>query len=307
MVRPMMTLTDTGTDTGTLEARRTEQIRIATIGWLLNQRSPHTRRAYQGDLKAWMTWCDEHRIDPTTPTRHEVAAWIVWMRDRQGLGNQTIRRRSSAIKSWHRELTLEALRPNEDCHAGIKRPAANTVSTTVLLTDGQVQALLDAARTLNTPAETAVAMMATMGLRASSAGHASASHVQGSPFGPLLMVTAKGDKTMLMPIPQVVSDAVARVGWPGADLPEFVPYQPSRAYRRVDGWVRRAATIAGIDGFHCHQLRHWYATVALREGVSERHVQDAMGHASMDTTRRYDRLRQSLTDHATHTVSGLLR
>jgi integrase/recombinase XerC/integrase/recombinase XerD len=43
---------------------------------------------------------------------------------------------------------------------------------------------------------------------------------------------------------------------------------------------------SGVD-FHCHRLRHTLATKLLSKGVSIDIVQKVLGHASINTTRRY--------------------
>jgi integrase len=47
--------------------------------------------------------------------------------------------------------------------------------------------------------------------------------------------------------------------------------------------VKRAS---GVD-FHCHRLRHTLATRLLAKGVAIDVVQKVLGHASINTTRRY--------------------
>ena len=52
---------------------------------------------------------------------------------------------------------------------------------------------------------------------------------------------------------------------------------------RIDTAARRA----GVKGFNPHDLRHTYASVCLRNGVSLRDLQARLGHASIRTTERY--------------------
>jgi integrase len=49
-------------------------------------------------------------------------------------------------------------------------------------------------------------------------------------------------------------------------------------------------------------MRHAFVTVALDAGVPLHRVQDAAGHASADTTRRYDRNRHALDGHAVYAL-----
>lgn len=299
-----MTITETDSGGDLLHARG-ELVRKVTVGWLINQRSPNTRSTYKQGLDQWIAWCLQHGIDPTEPTRHEVAAWATEMEQR-GLSANTVCVRVRAVKSWHRELTLEGARSNTDCHLGVKLPRVPDESTSRLMDDDEVLLLLKLARKRDNPAETAIALMAAMGLRCGEAGHVAGTALQQSPWGTLLMVKGKGGKNMAVPCPQLVLDAASRHGWPGDDLHLFVPYLPKRAQKRVYGWLRPIVREAGITDFHPHMLRHWYCTTALREGVAERHVQSSMRHANADTTRRYDRAKDRLEHHATHTIASLL-
>jgi integrase/recombinase XerD len=296
----------TDTANGELLEQRAEAIRKATNGWLIGLRSQNTRRAYTNALKMWMRWCGDAGVDPVSPTAHEVGAWVTWMAEVRKYSPDTMRQFMGAVKGWHTELQLEGLRPNIDVHSRVNRPRATTVSTTRLLSDAEVQSLIDAARQRRTPVETALLLMATMGLRASEAGSVTGNELQRSPVGTLLRVNGKGGKVAVMPVPQVVLDAAERVRWPGWDLHLFAKQTVDRPYRRIVGWCEPVAAEAGIDDFHPHMLRHWFVTVALREGVDERHVQDSARHSSMDTTRRYDRLQNQIANHASHTVGRLI-
>jgi integrase len=73
--------------------------------------------------------------------------------------------------------------------------------------------------------------------------------------------------------------------------------------------VRRLAKAANIPGWRRlspHSLRHAFATVYLDAGGNLRDLQDALGHASPSTTRRYDRDRRNLNRDATYLVGATL-
>jgi len=50
---------------------------------------------------------------------------------------------------------------------------------------------------------------------------------------------------------------------------------------------QRYARVAGINGFHIHQLRHTFARLAGEIGGSLADVQEALGHANISTTKVY--------------------
>ncbi|MFK4243871.1 tyrosine-type recombinase/integrase [Micromonospora chokoriensis] len=70
-------------------------------------------------------------------------------------------------------------------------------------------------------------------------------------------------------------------------------------------WLRRLASAAGIasaNRLSPHSLRHAFATSARAAGVPLEDVQDAMGHADVRTTRRYDRDRHNLDRDPAHVL-----
>jgi integrase/recombinase XerC len=117
------------------------------------------------------------------------------------------------------------------------------------------------------------------------------------------MVAGKGGKRALLPITPVVRRAVERVGWPGDRLSPGMSI--NRARQRAYVWVQTAAKRAKVD-MHPHQLRHWFVTSGLREGVPLHVMQDSARHSDPATTQRYNRLRNQIEDHAAHTVGALL-
>lgn len=302
-------MTDIVTSTGgDLIDHHDEQVRRITAGWLIGQRSSHTRQVYQRGIRTWIAWCRERGIDPVNPQRQEVQAWITHMREIAGHSPATVRVYHAAVKGWHTELSVEGARQPLDVHYRLRLPTKTETADTRLLSDLEVRGLIIASRTLPSPAETAVCMMATMGMRATEVGRAHAGMVEPSPYGPLLRSTGKGGKVTIRPVPKLVQQAARRVRWPGWDLVE-VPgrdnWSDERVYQRVRRWTDRVGELAQVPDFHPHMLRHWWISRALQLGVEERHVQAGAGHASFDTTARYNRANDDLEHHPTHTIVTL--
>ncbi|MBE0467620.1 MAG: tyrosine-type recombinase/integrase, partial [Candidatus Desulforudis sp.] len=70
------------------------------------------------------------------------------------------------------------------------------------------------------------------------------------------------------------------------------------------GHARACAAATGID-FHAHRCRHTFATELLRRGVPLDVVQEALGHADINTTRTYARTApQALMELGRHRRDG---
>lgn len=277
-----------------------EQVRQTTLAWLIGQRSDHTRRAYTRALAMWIAWCRNHDLDPVNPSRAEVQVWVADMA--ASYAAKSVQLYHTGVRSWHNELAAAGARPSIDVHHKISRPRARRRVTPRLLPDAEVRALVHAAKEVTEPAEVAILMMATMGMRAGEVCSVKGSMIESSPYGPMLRFTGKGNEVALVPAPRVVIEAAERTGWPGDNL-DGLTYDA--AYKRLGHWTSRAAKRAEVAGFHPHLLRHWYVSRALEEGVDPMIVQASARHASFDTTMGYARNVDTLRKHATFTVADV--
>ncbi len=103
--------------------------------------SPATRLAYEGDWRAFQSWCTDRGIAalPTSPT--SVAAWLAAQAER-GLRPATIARRCAAVRHYHRlagidplptdaavvKTTMKGLRRSLGAAQAKKAPATNVVA-----------------------------------------------------------------------------------------------------------------------------------------------------------------------------------
>jgi len=97
-----------------------------------------------------------------------------------------------------------------------------------------------------------------------------------------LLVHGKGGKTRLVPMHPTVWREVA-------DLPAGSVMRSTGGRDDAD-WISRTARYRisrlGVTG-GLHRLRHRFATRMLAAGASTRHVQEALGHASLTSTQVY--------------------
>jgi hypothetical protein len=82
---------------GLLRARE----ELVAAAWLMSLRSARTRRAYAGDLRAWLTWLAERDVDVLEAGRVHVDMWVGGQQD-AGAEPASVRRRLSALSSFYR-------------------------------------------------------------------------------------------------------------------------------------------------------------------------------------------------------------
>jgi site-specific recombinase XerD len=63
-----------------------------------------------------------------------------------------------------------------------------------------------------------------------------------------------------------------------------------RRYQNLYRSWNKARCAAGLRDFRLHDLRHSFASILVNNGVSIYEVQNLLGHASINTTKRYAHL-----------------
>ena len=167
-----------------------------------------------------------------------------------------------------------------------------------------------------------VATFAVTGVRLGEAVALSVASLDGPPGERRLTVVGKGDQARALPLYPAL-EAVLEVylasraaRFPDHDLawpttPLFVHHGGQRLTpRQVQYLIERLYVRAGIraqvpPGALVHALRHTFATTALEGGANVLEVQQLLGHASLDTTRRYleataNELRDAVRAHPSH-------
>ncbi len=289
-------------------------VREWVVGFLLAQRSGHTRRAYAGDLQGFLGWCVQTGLAPGRAARADLDRYVRVLEltpsERTGrvLSKATVARRVATLAGFYRYAALELGWASSPA-AHLARPrTAREVSLGPSRVE--VAALLTAAEADGPRAAALVSLLVHTGLRIDEALSRDVGDWRVEAGHEVLRLDRKGALEGVTLLPEPVIRALR--GYLGERTAG--PLFATATGRRVDqpaAWrlLRRLATAAGIDPVERvspHALRHAFVTLALDAGASLRDVQDAAGHADPATTRAYDAARGRLDRHPAYAVGALL-
>ncbi|MGE0707796.1 MAG: tyrosine-type recombinase/integrase [Planctomycetota bacterium] len=279
--------------------------------------SPHSLRAYAGDLRALFDFLDgpeaaeadphERAFDPAGLTRADLRAYLAELR-RRGLERATVQRRLAGVRAFYRHLVREGL-VEDDPTRRVRTPAQRRRLPRFLRLD-EVRLLLAAPCEHQHPFplrdEALLATLYGAGLRVSEACALDlgdlAPTIEGPEGGTCLRVQGKGRKERLAPLGARSAGRVDRYVREerAALLARARRLPPARAalFLNKDGrrlgvrgaraMVERSVREAGLpDWVTPHTLRHSYATHLLENGADLRAIQELLGHASLATTQVY--------------------
>jgi integrase/recombinase XerD len=299
-----------------------ERDQVLVAAWLTGLRSARTRRAYAGDVMAWLGWLADRETDVLAAGRVHVDLWAATQLD-AGSAAASVRRRLSALSSFYRYCAAHDLTGRVPTQ-GVARPVVDPDYTaTVGLDRDQARALVAAAdadtgvQALRTAA--VVRLLLHNALRVDEACSADIADLGEDSGHRVLRVVRKGARKAKVPLtPATVAaletyltERAVRVGeWRQLGGPLLATAAGGRLHQgHLWELVRRLARTAGIDAWDQlspHSLRHSAITFALDAGVALRDVQDYAGHKDPRTTRRYDHSRDSLDRNAAYTVAAYL-
>jgi site-specific recombinase XerD len=291
--------------------------------WFANLTSHQTRRAYQSDLAGFMRFAGiEQPEEFRMVTRGHILAWRADL-ERQLLSGATIRRKLAALASLY-DYLCESNAVTHNPVRGVKRPKAETSEgKTLALGDAQARALLDAppADTLKGRRDRAIlSVLLYHALRREELTKLLVKDFSQERRGvPHLRVQGKGSKLRFLPAHphslRLVAEYLAASGHgQEADGPLFRRVRapkagmlasaltPGSIYADVVVRYMDQVGIAG-DNMGPHALRATAATSALEHNADIAKVQEWLGHASISTTRVYDRRGSRPEDSPTFKVA----
>ncbi|CDN49818.1 tyrosine recombinase XerC [Neorhizobium galegae] len=263
--------------------------------------SPNTLDAYERDTRQFLTFLTGHLAGPAkisdihTLRPADLRAFLA-ARRREGSGARSLGRHLAGLRSFLRYLERKGL-VNAAAAGAIRAPkqpkslpkplsdrqALNLVTTGAQLQEEPWIAARDAA---------VLTLLYGCGLRISEA--LGLRPIDLTPGATTLRITGKGSKTRLVPLLQVVFDAVATYQklcpyHLEAEKPLFRgarggPLQPAIIQREM----QKLRSAFGLpETATPHALRHSFATHLLAGGGDLRTIQELLGHASLSTTQVY--------------------
>jgi len=259
--------------------------------------SPHTLRAYRGDLVDWIRFMAPPGRDAAArderlvleATTRDVRGWLAALHAR-GLDPVSIARKLAAVRSLYRFLARRgAVRRNPGREVRSPRPARKLVT---FLPTEEANAVVDA-RGLGGDARVrdvaVLELLYATGLRVSELASLDLEALDRETR--TVRVLGKGSKERVVPYGAPAARALdAYLGRRAtARGPVFVNRRGGRlSARSIHTIVRRAARAAGVTRrVSPHTLRHTFATHLLDRGADLRMIQELLGHSRLSTTQRY--------------------
>jgi site-specific recombinase XerD len=294
----------------------------AELEWFANIDNPRTRRAYQIDLRDFMSFVGIRRPeDFRLVTRAHLIAWRKQLEQRQ-LAGATIRRKLAALSSLF-EYLCERNAVTHNPVKGVKRPKVDSYEgKTPALGDHQARALLRAPNAETVKGKRDRAMLSTLlyhGLRREELCTLKVRDITQRRGVPHLRVHGKGGKTRYLPLhpgtAETITDYLEAVGH-GHD-PSAPLFRPVRnnltgtldeamttdgVYKVVQYYARKIG-LSNLERLGVHALRATAATNALDHEADIAKVQEWLGHANIATTRLYDRRKHRPEDSPTFKVA----
>jgi integrase/recombinase XerD len=290
--------------------------------------SDETRKTYLVDIRQHFQFCAEHDLDPLTLTKVEFSIFKGWLQTQttrtkppRPYSEQYRRRKIMVTASFYKYLVEVDARSGSPATRLPKQPESTTDKA---LTPQQVDALfasINAGDTngddrLTPRALLVAAHLMFLGLRVSEVCALNLSDLftveQRDGTSPCLALRyqAKGGKPMVRPIPhEVARDALLpylherpQLDGEQALLITAQGTRPSRfQFYRALG---RAGRRAGLDDVTPHSGRHTFKADAEDAGIPIDVIRTGLGHASVEVTQLYGRVRRQLSEDAAHAVSA---
>ena len=265
--------------------------------------SPHTRRAYESDLRQFVAWAERGgAVGPEAVDHLVLRRYLAYLTTR-GMARPTIARKAAALRKffgWLRRRGIVDTDPTRNLraprgdHRLPKVPKAAEVATLLEEIPSAPEGV-EAAAALRDVAVLEVLYGA--GLRISELCGLGPSDVDLR--GGLVTVLGKRSKVRRVPLGEEAIAAIrtylagGRTNLSGPLTPPDALFLNRRGRRLTPRDARRILErrlLSDGRAISPHSLRHAYATHLLEGGADLRAVQELLGHADVGTTQLYTHL-----------------
>jgi len=294
------------------------------VEWLANIENAKTAKAYRHDVRQFMAFVGiETPEELRKVTRAHVIAWRDALKG-QGLAGSTIRRKLSALSDLFTFLCDRNAVNLNPVH-GVKRPKKLTNDgLTPAISDDEAKQLLNAPDATTLKGKRDQAILATLlyhALRREELCRLRVKDVLTIQGVPHLRVHGKGDKLRDIPVAAIAQRLISQyldMAGHRAELDGALfrpvrnnrtgtlnkPLHPDSVYHEiVMPYAKAVGITVNTHGFCVHSLRATAATNALEHHADIAQVQEWMGHATISTTRMYDKRRSKIEDSPSFKVS----
>lgn len=266
-----------------------------------NKYSGNTRRAYHYDLGLFNRAFPDLKVEEVT-----VPHLRAFLNASADLASTTLARRQATLRTCFVWAYRNDLIPSDP--AGKLEPVKIPQRGQRPLTEGQVEAILGAIPTAEKRNRLFFSLLYETGMRAGEALGIHVQHVHlNNVDGGYIRVLGKGSKERVIPLidatrsVRLLREVLKRLGTigplfrgdvsKGGRTSEAVDY--TTMYYHFERYVaaareKRPVAFEGEgEMVTIHRLRHTYATLKLRDGVSLPSVRKLLGHKNIQTTLRY--------------------
>lgn len=300
-----------------------DRLKQSIEGFLLDQRSPHTRRAYGKDLKRFVKYLlarqaqsgldrGIERLDRGTLISYKDSLLS------EGLEHTTVDRHLATLRSFFRWLLDDGFIEKNPAE-GVRFLNPRKLSTTVGFSDEEVQRLLkqpDLHTRTGSQHYAILMILFYCGLRRSELCELRTSSITNERGHNVVRLRGKGGGERLVVLVPAVWNALKHYFLitrkdPTFDQPLFTPIRNNRTGvtdKPLDSSmifyvVRRYAKLAGIRSrVSPHSCRATAISNARDHNVPDRAIQEFAGWASPDMITRYDKRRSAIEKSAAHSI-----
>lgn len=311
-------LVETGLRTSDL-IRPGPHLKKSLEGFLLDQRSPHTRKAYSKDLKRFVQFLMVRALTQKDESlnRSILIAYKDFLLSEK-LEATTIDRHLASLKSFFKWLVDDGLIPKSPAD-GVRFLNPKKLSKTSGFSDSEVRKILALPNLhTRTGAQHYAILMILFyaGLRRSEICDLRIPHLSIERGHPILKLRGKGNSERIVVLATPVWNALQHYfritgRSPGQDLPLFTairnnrtgvlmrPLDPSMIYYIVTRYARAAGIHHRVSP---HSCRATAISNARDHQVADRAIQEFAGWSSPQMITHYDKRKSSIEKSAAHSI-----